>query len=99
MSQTDVRRGSAAALLLIAIAAGDCDELEELWITVTNRTREIELRDDGVTRTIPTRVVQEFETADGELVEFSRNLVAICQPSRDVYYFGEEVGIYEKAAS
>jgi hypothetical protein len=32
-------------------------------------------------------------------VEISRNFVAICQASRDVYYFGEEVGIYEKAAS
>lgn len=77
------------------VAAGDCDELEELWITVTDRTRQIELRDDGVARTITTRVIQEFETADGELVEISRNFFAICQPSRDVYYFGEEVDIYE----
>ena len=77
------------------VAAGDCDELEELWITVTDRTRQIELRDDGVTRTITTRVVQEFETADGEIAEISRNFFAICQPSRDVYYFGEEVDNYE----
>ena len=77
------------------VAAGDCDELEELWITVTNRTRDIQLREDGVTRTITTRVVQEFETADGELVEISRNFFAVCQPTRDVYYFGEEVDIYE----
>jgi hypothetical protein len=77
------------------VAAGDCDELEELWITVTDRTRPVQLRDDGVTRTITTRVVQEFETVDGELEEISRNFFAICQPSRDVYYFGEEVDIYE----
>jgi hypothetical protein len=77
------------------VAAGDCDELEELWITVTDRTRQITLSDDGISRTITTRVVQEFETADGELVEISRNFFAICQPSRDVYYFGEEVDIYE----
>lgn len=77
------------------VAAGDCDELEEVWITVTDRTRQIELRDDGVTRTITTRVVQEFETADGEIAEISRNFIAICQPSRDVYYFGEEVDNYE----
>ena len=77
------------------VAAGDCDELEEVWITVTNRTRDIRLRDDGVTRTITTRVVQEFETADGEIAEISRNFFAICQPSRDVYYFGEEVDNYE----
>ena len=77
------------------VAAGDCDELEELWITVTDRTRQIELRDDGVTRTITTRVVQEFETADGEIAEISRNFFAICQPSRDIYYFGEEVDNYQ----
>jgi hypothetical protein len=77
------------------VAAGECEEIEELWITVTDRTRDIQLRDDGVTRTIRTRVVQEFETVDGELEEISRNFFAICQPSRDVYYFGEEVDIYE----
>jgi len=30
-----------------------------------------------------------------ELAEISRNFVASCFPSRDVYYFGEEVDIYE----
>jgi hypothetical protein len=49
------------------VAAGECEELNELWITVTDRTRDIQLRDDGVTGTIRTRVVQEFETVDGEL--------------------------------
>ena len=77
------------------VAAGDCDELEELWITVTSHTRTIPLRDDGMLRNIPTRVVQEFETADGELVEISRNYFATCSPDRDVYYFGEAVDIYE----
>jgi hypothetical protein len=77
------------------VAAGDCDELEELWITVTLQTRTITLRDDGRTLNIPTRVVQEYETADGELVEISRNYFASCSPDRDVYYFGEEVDIYE----
>ena len=76
-------------------AAGDCDELEELWITVTRQTKTIQLRDDGKTLIIPTRVVQEFETADGELVEISRNFFATCLPDRDVYYFGEQVDIYE----
>jgi hypothetical protein len=77
------------------VAAGECDELEELWITVTNKTRTVTLRDDGETLYIPTRVVQEYETADGELVEISRNFFATCWPDRDVYYFGEEVDIYE----
>lgn len=77
------------------VSAGDCDELEELWITVTDRTRDVQLTEDGVTRTIRTRVVEEFETVDGELAEISRNFFAICHPSRDVYYFGENVDIYE----
>jgi hypothetical protein len=77
------------------LARGDCDELEEVWITVTDRTRRIELQDDGRTRNIQTRVVQEFETADGELEEISYNFFATCLPDRDVYYFGERVDIYE----
>jgi hypothetical protein len=77
------------------LARGDCDELEEVWITVTDRTRRIELHDDGRTRNITTRVVQEFETADGELSEISYNFFATCLPDRDVYYFGERVDIYE----
>jgi hypothetical protein len=75
------------------VQAGDCDELEELWITVRG-TRDISLLLDGKKRVIPTRVIEERETADGELVEISRNFFASCLPSRDVYYFGEEVDIY-----
>lgn len=76
-------------------AAGECDELEELWITVEKQTRDVVLRDDGRKRRITTRVVEEMETADGELVEISRNFFATCRPSNDVYYFGETVDIYE----
>jgi hypothetical protein len=76
-------------------AAGKCDELEELWITVLGETRTIVLTDDGHKRRIKTRVVEEMETADGELVEISRNFFATCRPANDVYYFGEEVDIYE----
>ena len=77
------------------VAAGECDELEELWITVLNEARELVLTDDGDKRRIRTRVVEEKETADGELAEISRNFFATCRPSHDVYYFGEEVDIYE----
>ena len=58
-----------------------------LVITVTNRTRQV----NGV----ETRVVEERETEDGELVEISRNYFAICQQTDSVFYFGEEVDIYE----
>ena len=37
----------------------------------------------------------ENEKADGELKEISRNYFATCLPWRDVYYFGEDVDIYE----
>ncbi len=77
------------------VAAGDCDELEELWITMERETRRITIPIGNTTRTVYTRVMEERETADGELAEVSRNFVASCSPSRDVYYFGEEVDNYE----
>jgi len=77
------------------VAEGECDELEELWITVLDRVRTIVLTEDGRKIPIRTRVVEEKETADGELVEISRNFFSTCRPSNDVYYFGEEVDIYE----
>lgn len=58
-----------------------------LVITVTNRTRRV----NGV----ETRVVEERESEDGELIEVSRNYFAICQETNSVFYFGEEVDIYE----
>lgn len=60
---------------------------ERLVITVLDETKII----DGVT----TRVVEERETKDGQLVEISRNYFAISEASGDVYYFGEEVDIYK----
>ena len=77
------------------VAAGRCDELEELWITMERETRRITIPIGNSTRTIHTRVMEERETEDGELAEVSRNFVAHCSNSRDVYYFGEEVDNYE----
>ena len=77
------------------VAAGRCDELEELWITMEDETRRITFPIGNSTRTIHARVMEERETADGELAEVSRNFVASCTSSRDVYYFGEEVDNYE----
>lgn len=71
--------------------AGDCNELEEVWITVLPEIRRIPVTIGGKKRTIRARVVEEFETADGELQEISRNFFANCLPTRDVYYFGEDV--------
>ncbi len=56
-------------------------------VTVLDQTRLV----DGV----ETRVVEEQEFEDGELIEVSRNFFAICQETSDVFYFGEDVDDYE----
>src|SRR5512145_1596114 len=55
----------------------------QLIITVLNETK--------IVNGIETRVVEERETENGELVEVSRNYFAVCKPSNDIYYFGEDV--------
>ncbi len=70
---------------------GDCDELVKLWITVLPDTRVIKFFDNSKMRIVRTRVMEEYETADGEVEEISRNFVASCEPMNDVYYFGEDV--------
>ena len=58
-----------------------------LQIRVLDQTRTI----DGVV----TRVVEEREWKDGKLYEVSRNYFAMCEQTKDVFYFGEEVDFYE----
>jgi hypothetical protein len=60
---------------------------ERLVITVLNETRSV----DGV----ETRIVEERETENGELVEVSRNFFAISKRTNSVFYFGEDVDIYK----
>jgi hypothetical protein len=59
----------------------------QLTITVLDETKTI----GGV----ETRVVEEEETRDGELIEISKNYFAICTENNSVFYFGEDVDIYE----
>lgn len=59
---------------------------EKLVITVLDETKVV----DG----IETRVVEEREWVGDHLVEVSRNFFAICQQTKDVFYFGEEVDMY-----
>jgi hypothetical protein len=73
------------------VAEGECDEFEELVITVLSETHDVTFEIDGVPTTVATRVVEEHETVEGEVVEVSRNFFAVCAETRDVYYFGEEV--------
>ncbi len=65
----------------------DDGELVQVLITTLEET----LRVDGVR----TRVVEEREWIDGELVEVSRNYFAHCVENGSVFYFGEDVDIYE----
>ncbi len=60
---------------------------ERVTITVLDQTEVV----NGVT----TRVVEEREFENGELKEVSRNFFAICQPTNNVFYFGEDVDNYE----
>jgi hypothetical protein len=60
---------------------------ERLRVTVLDETRMI----DGV----ETRIVEERETKNDQLVEISRNYFSISRRTNDVYYFGEDVDIYE----
>ncbi|MCB1037355.1 MAG: hypothetical protein KDD47_26225, partial [Acidobacteria bacterium] len=56
-------------------------------ITVLSQTEVI----DGVV----TRVLREEEFEDGEIIEISHNFFAVCRETGDVWYFGEDVDIYE----
>jgi hypothetical protein len=71
-----------------AILEGD-ESGEELQLTMTvlNETKVV----DG----IETRVLEERETEGGNLVEVSRNYFAICKPTNNAIYFGEDVDMYE----
>jgi hypothetical protein len=44
---------------------------------------------------VETRIVEEREVIGGQLVEVSRNFLAIGAASKHVYYFGEEVDMYK----
>lgn len=61
-------------------------QFEKLIITVLDETKVI----NGIT----TRVLEEREERNGELIEVSRNFFAIDMRSGDVFYFGEEVDMY-----
>jgi hypothetical protein len=76
------------------VAEGECEEREDLVVTVTRELKKVWIEDDGERRPIWTRVIVEHEREDGQLKEISRNYFAMCVPSRDVYYFGEDVDIY-----
>jgi hypothetical protein len=44
---------------------------------------------------VNTRVVEEREWKNGALYEVSRNYFAMCEQTKDVFYFGEDVDFYK----
>ncbi len=63
------------------------DGTETVVFSILDETKIV----DGV----ETRVVEEYETKGNVLVEISRNYFAVDKVKGDVYYFGEDVDIYE----
>lgn len=59
----------------------------KLQVTVLDETEVV----DGVT----TRVVEEREWEEGELYEISRNFFVLCEETKDVFYYGEDVDFYK----
>lgn len=71
----------------VTVFAGNEDGAHKrLTITVTPKTRVI----DG----IRTRIVIERQTSNGHIEEISENYFAIDRKTKNVYYFGEDVNIY-----
>jgi hypothetical protein len=77
---------------LVFVGEEDGEQID-LEITVLRATEEITVPGLG---TVRTRVVEERESVDGELVEISRNFFTICRPRNDVVYFGEDVDIFNE---
>jgi hypothetical protein len=69
-------------------------ETIRLLITVLKATEVIDLKEESL-GLVKTRVVEEREWVNGELIEQSRNFYAQCEQTNDIYYFGEEVCIFE----
>ena len=59
----------------------------KLQVTVLDETKTVA----GVL----TRVVEEKEWEDGKLAEISLNYLVLCEQTKDVFYFGEDVDFYK----
>ncbi|HZI65902.1 MAG TPA: hypothetical protein VFF17_04985 [Thermoanaerobaculia bacterium] len=72
------------------------DGSETVEITVLDETEVITVPGLGA---VTTRVIQERETLDGDVIEISRNFFAVCGGRGDVVYFGEDVDIFHPDGS
>jgi hypothetical protein len=65
-------------------------------ITVLRQVETISFQTaKGIPLTVVARVIEERTTKDGEIDEVSRNWVARCVETSDIFYFGEAVDFYE----
>lgn len=80
---------------VLVLEGEDDGETEEVRIAVLGQKQVVAFSAGGSRHRVRTRVVEERETVDGELVEVSRNFFARCRETGDIYYFGEDVDIYE----
>ena len=71
----------------VVLGLMEADGSEYVKISVLDETELV----DGV----ETRVVEEREFENGELVEISRNFYAMAKETGDVFYFGEDVDYFE----
>lgn len=55
------------------------------------------LKDTKMVDGVETRVVEERETEGGKLIEVSRNYFAISKRTNSVFYFGEDVDMYNES--
>jgi hypothetical protein len=84
-------------VILAGEEEGD-EGIEEVEVQVTVLRERLRLTfnaSNGKRVNVVTRVVEEREHVDGELVEVARNYFALCQETGDVFYFGETVDNYE----
>jgi hypothetical protein len=58
-----------------------------LLITVLNETKKV--------GDIETRIVEEHESVNGQVIEISRNYFAFCKETGSIFYFGEDVDMYK----
>jgi len=66
-----------------------------LTIAALDEIRTIAVTIVGEERHVPTRVIEERKTENGQLVEVSRKFLAQCAETGDVHLFGQEVDRYE----
>ena len=70
------------------VLSGEEDD-EEIFVVITVT------EDTVLVGSVETRIVEEREWVDGDLVEVSENYFARCEETNAIYYFGEYVENYE----